>query len=93
METNKTYKEYLETYYEDMKKKYKLVGDPNTYYDEKSFKKLHYTEMSDKQLKDKIHQYTKGNMNEIKRFRIYVFNDILMKRRMSKLNKIKSNIV
>ena len=93
MDTNKTYKEYLETYYEDMKKKYKLVGDPKTYYDEKTFKKLHYTDMSDKQLKDKIYQYTNGKMNEVKRYRIFLFNDILMERRILKLNKIKSNIV
>ena len=62
-------------------------------YDSETFKEMNFSEMSDEYLRHRINKMLNGKMNEIKRFRLYAFNDILIKRRLMKLNKIKSNIV
>jgi len=88
-----TFEKYVNTYYDNMMIKYKILGGDITLALEKDFKIIKYSSLSDEYLKEKLNYYTNSKMNEIKRFRIYVFNDILIKRRMSKLNKIKQKML
>ena len=64
--------------------KYKDIGDGLSLYDSKTFKEMNFSEMSDEYLRHRINKMLNGKMNEIKRFRLYAFNDILIKRRLLK---------
>ena len=86
-------KEFMDDYYENMMIKYKHYGDELTLYFGDSKKELKFSEIPDDFLKEYIHKMSNSRKTEIRRFRIDVFKEILIKRRLSKIDKIKSNIV
>ena len=84
---------FMDNYYENMMIKYKRYGDELTLYFGDLKEELKLSEIPDIFIKEYIHEMSNLHKTEIRRFKIDVFKETLIKRRFNKIDKIISNIV